>query len=157
MSDAPLNGTALNPWTPIKRAPLAKPKADAAPAAAAAAEKQKPSVLAELLVGVPPETTKAITDLAAAQQELAGKMEAVTAGNMEVAAAMQAVGAQHGELITQLTRQTHALVSIGERIEGFGKAVERAVSQPRKVSLKRDAAGVAVEAVSRPMKEGTAA
>ena len=153
MSDAPLNSQTADPWAPVRREPIAKKK----PETEAAPEKQKPSVLAELLVGVPRETIKAITDLAAAQLELAGKMEAVAAGNKEAAEAMQAIGKQHAELTAQLTRQTHALVSIGERIEGFAKAVERAAAAPRKVSLKRDAAGVAVEAVSRPMKEGTAA
>lgn len=143
-----MNGAAADPWRPIKREPTAKPQADAK-----AAEKQKPSVLAELLVGVPPETLKAITDLAAAQMELAGKMDAVAAGNKEVAAAMKEIGAQHGELIAQLTRQTHALVSMGVQLQAWSKSVDRAAAMPRKVTLQRDKDGVAVAAVSKPVRE----
>jgi hypothetical protein len=148
-----VNGEAagMDPWRPIKREPM-KAKAEAKPEP----EKQKPSVLAELLVGVPPETLKAVNDLAAAQMELAGKMDAVAAGNKEVAAAMKEIGAQHGELIEQLTRQTHALVSMGVQMQAWSKSIERAAAVPKKITLQRDKDGMAVAAVSKPMKEGAA-
>ena len=95
------NSTSYNPWMPVKRSPV-KPDDGAGDAAKKPEEKQKPSVLAELLVGLPPETIKVLTDLVAAQTLMAEKLEQNTAGTADVIRAIEAAGKQQEAMAAQL-------------------------------------------------------
>jgi hypothetical protein len=151
-----LNGTAADPWTPIKREPLGGKPAKAEPAA-----KQPAKVGVELNVGIPPDALKAITELAKAQSDLAEKIEQNAAVLMSVSTTMQEAAALQAarttEAIAGMAEQAAAIREMVGELSGIAAAIEKAGNAPRKVTLRRNADGVAVDAISRPVKEGSSA
>ena len=145
MSDR-INGTEANPWTPIKREPLgdggAKPKKAAEPK----------GVGITLTLALPPELEKAITSLAATQKAMADRLEYHAEESQAVLKELERAAASHKSMVVQASRQADAMLGLLQQVAELARTLEKASTAPRKVTLRRNAEGVAVDAVSTIQK-----
>ena len=143
MSDR-INGSPADPWTPVRREPLAaKPEPKAA---------TKPVPLS-LTIGVPPDTFKPMADLAEAQTEIGERLDKLASIIDTMAKANESTAKTMMAVAEQLRRQTEAMLSVTKRVESGIAEIQAAMTAPRKVTLRRDAAGVAVDAVSTVQRQ----
>jgi hypothetical protein len=133
-------------WQPTKRRPLAR------------AEEAASATPVELRIGFPADTAKIVSDLVEAQKAAAEKLGQIATQNAEILKLLQSTEQSatrtRDAMMRQLKLQSDSLTRAIEAMGTMAKAIEKSTSTPRRVTLQRDASGVATEAVSRPIKEG---